>query len=37
MKSKLLFPFSLATILGPLALRAEEGGSGHYPISEIKP
>jgi hypothetical protein len=30
MKSKLLFSLVLATSLAPAALRAEEGGSGHY-------
>jgi hypothetical protein len=29
-KHKLLFTFALATSLAPVALRAEEGGSGHY-------
>jgi hypothetical protein len=30
MKSKILFALILATSLAPAALRAEEGGSGHY-------
>jgi len=30
MKSKILFTLVLATSLAPVALRAEEGGSGHY-------